>query len=42
MNWRERMDQEMILRRLNSIEEWLKEILRSIEELKEIVRGERR
>ena len=36
------MDQEMILRRLNSIEEWLKEILRSIEELKEIVRGERR
>jgi len=32
----------MILRRLNSIEEWLKEILRSIEELKEIVRGERR
>ncbi len=32
------MNEDLILRRLNSIEEWLKEILRSIEELKIMIK----
>lgn len=35
------MNEDFLLKRLNSIEEWLKEILRSIEELKMMIREEK-